>query len=557
MSRRTPVLVSLAVLVGAAVWGPVPAASAADPADPVGPGIAYRSGSDGSADAASTLSIARPAGAAPGDVLVARVANRAAVGADLTAAGWTTVGSTRSAAMLKSWVLYRVVGVSEPASYTFAQDATTSMAGSISAFSGVDTADPVDDFGGRVNGLSAVFAPPSVTSTTGNDLAVWFGTQLANSSACDDVAIQAPSTFVETSTSCLVSRSAGLSLDAAHAQLGAPAAQPVAVLAPGVTRSWTGRSRLLNTNITQALLLRPAATTQVAEDYSSATVGVGSFSLPDDELHEPSGLAASRTDPGVLYTHSESGDKTMVAISAKDAAVLERFTLSNTGQWDWEDIATGPCPAGSCLYAGDIGGVRDGGQLRGNDYNIFRVAEPTVTRGTTARLTSERFRFAYPDGAHNAEALMVHPTTGQVYVVTKERSGRSGVYTFPAGLPAPSDTTVTTLTKVTTLQVPTYTADDTSAAEQHKATWYAQVTAGAIHPAGDRFVLRTPYAVWEYRGTDSASIASALAAEPVQLTAPVGEGQGEAIDYAPDGSAYFTLSERELPPFTLHRVDRV
>ncbi|SDU86262.1 hypothetical protein SAMN04488544_1126 [Microlunatus sagamiharensis] len=554
MSRRTPVLVSLAVLLGAAVWAPAPTAGAAGPA---GPGITYRSSTTRSASAASSLSIARPAGTVPGDVLVARIANRAAVGADLTASGWTSVGSTRSAAMLKSWVLYRVVGASEPASYSFTQDATTSMAGSISAFSGVDTADPVDDFGGRVNGLSAIFAPPSVKSTTGNDLALWFGTQLANGSDCDDVAIAAPSTFVETSASCLVSQTAGLSLDVAQVQLGAPAAQPVAVLAPGATRSWTGSSRTLNTNITQALLLRPAATTEAAERYSSATVGVGSFTLPDSQLHEPSGLAASRTDPGVLYTHSESGDKTMVAISSTNAAVLERFTLSNTGQWDWEDIATGPCPAGSCIYAGDIGGVRDGGQLRANDYNIFRVAEPTVTRGTTAHLTSERFRFAYPDGAHNAEALMVHPTTGQVYVVTKERSGRSGVYTFPAGLPAPSATTVTTLTKVTTLQVPTYTATSSKASEQHKATWYAQVTAAAIHPAGDRFVLRTPYAVWEYRGTDSGSIDSALAAKPVALTAPVGEGQGEAIDYAPDGSAYFTLSERELPPFTLHRIDRV
>ena len=81
----------------------------------------------------------------------------------------------------------------------------------------------------------------------------------------------------------------------------------------------------------------------------------------------------------MLYTHSEIDDKTMVAISATDASVLERFTLSNVGQWDWEDIATGPCPAGSCVYAGDIGGAKDGGQVRGNDYNIFRVAEPTVT----------------------------------------------------------------------------------------------------------------------------------------------------------------------------------
>ena len=490
-------------------------------------------------------------------MLVARVANRGAVAATLSAAGWTAVGSTHSASLLKSWVFYRVVTGAEPASYTFTQDATTSMAGSISAFSGVDAANPLDDFAGRVNGNSGTFRAPAVTSTAGNDVAVWFGTQLWSGSTCSDATIHVPTDFIESTGSCLVSSDSGLSFDVARRQLGSAGDQPATLMAPAVTPSWTGMSDHENTNLTQVLLLRPASRVEVADRYSSGTVKVGSFSLPDNQLHEPSGLAASRVNRGVLYTHSESDDKTMVAISTTDAFVLERFTLSNPGQWDWEDIATGPCPAGSCVYVGDIGGVKDGGQVRANDYNIYRVAEPAVTPGGSAALVTERFRFDYPDGAHNAEALLVHPQTGQIYVVTKEQSGLSGVYTFPDGLPGASDTNVTTLTKVTTLQVPTYTATDSSAAEQHKATWYAQVSAGAIHPGANRFLLRTPYAVWEYRGTEDGSFTSALKATPVQLTAPLGEGQGEAIDYAPDGSAYYTLSERTAPPFTLHRTDRV
>lgn len=54
----------------------------------------------------------------------------------------------------------------------------------------------------------------------------------------------------------------------------------------------------------------------------------------------------------------------------------------------------------------------------------------------------------------------------------------------------------------------------------------------------------------------SSSSPTALAATPVALTAPSGEGQRGAIEYAPDGSAYDTLGERETPPFTLKRVDR-
>ncbi len=545
-------LTAALALAASALWAPaLPALAAPTPS-----GVVHRADTTGSAAETSTLELDRPAGTVAGDVLVARVANRGDVTAALTAAGWTTAGSTHSAAMLKAWVLYRVVGADEPTAYAFTQDATTGMAGSISAFGGVDTADPVDEFAGRVNGNSTTFATPAVASTAGNDLAVWFGTQLTTGTSCADAAIDAPSGFDASSDPCPADGS-GLAAVAARLQLGAAGDQPAAVLGTAAP-AWTGSSRTSATNIAQVVLLRAAATVEVADRYSTATVRVGGFSVPDSTLHEPSGLAASRTNRGVLYVHSESDDKTMVAISSTDASVLERFTLSNPGQWDWEDIATGPCPTGSCVYAGDIGGVRDGGQRRTNDYSVYRMAEPTVVEGGTASLTTERFRFAYPDGAHNAEALLVHPTTGQVYVVTKEQSGRSGVYTFPGGggLPAASATVVTTLTKVATLQVPTWTATDTSAAQLHKATWYAQVTAGSIHPDANRFLLRTPYAVWEYRGTPGGSFTSALQAAPVALTAPQGEGQGEAIDYAPDGSAYYTLSEQTAPPFTLHRVDR-
>jgi hypothetical protein len=545
----------LCALLGVAVIGallsPVTSSGAAER---IAPGIRYESTSTGSARDSSSLTVSRPGGVTTGDVLVARIANRDAVDATLSAPGWIAAGSTHSAAMLKSWVVYRVVTASEPSSYTFSQDASTGLVASISAYRGVDRADPVDDFSGRVNGRTAAFVAPTATSTKGNDVAVWYGTQVWSGSDCPVSGITAPSGFVEPEDECLDS-DAGLIFDTAYRQLGAAGPQPTTVMAPAVQSSWTGSSVFATTNLTQVLLLRPAGEVEVADRYSAGTVKVGSFSVPDDVLHEPSGLAVSRVNAGVIYTHSEIDDKTMVAISADDASVLARFTLSNPGQWDWEDIATGPCPAGSCIYVGDIGGAKAGAR-RENSYNIFRVAEPTVVAGQEDALTTERYRFSYPDGAHNAEALLVHPDSGDVYVVTKEPSGRSGVYTFPEGLPAPSSTTVTTLTKVATLQLPTYTPADSSASELHKAIWYPQVTAGAIHPAGNRFILRTPYAVWEYRGTEGGSFESALNATPVALTAPLGEGQGEAIDYALDGSAYYTLSERTAPPYTLHRIDR-
>ena len=148
---------------------------------------------------------------------------------------------------------------------------------------------------------------------------------------------------------------------------------------------------------------------------------------------------------------------------------------------------------------------------------------------------------------------MVHPVTGRIYVITKEPSGRSGVYAFPPTLPAPSATTVTTLTRVADLDIPTWTGDP---GEPHAATWFAQVTAAPIHPAGDRFLVRTPYQVLEYRAPSAASFESAFDATPVDADLAEREGRARRSSTRPDGSAYYTLSERPAPPFTLKRVDR-
>jgi len=261
----------------------------------------------------------------------------------------------------------------------------------------------------------------------------------------------------------------------------------------------------------------------------------------------------SRVNPNVAYVDSEKDNPGMVAVDVRTAQVVGRYRVAIPQQWDWEDVAVGPCPSGSCIFAGDIGRA-NGKANPPSTFSVLRVPEPDLSTGSAdGVLTGDWMRFRYPDSPHNAEALMVHPLTGDIYVITKEQSGLSGVYKFPTPLPTPSTEVVTTLVKVATLKVPVWTGDP---ADTHSATWFAQVTAASVHPAGDRFVVRTPIKVWEYRSRPGEPFESAFAVDPVSLTSPRGEGQGEAIDYAPDGSSYFTLSESPTPPFVLKRVDK-
>jgi len=549
MRQRPRFLTALLIapVATATLLGSSPAAAAA----PAGPSITLRSSSSATSTKAESITVAKPAGALAGDVLVARVANQGNVRAQMTAPGWTVVGATNSAAMLKVVLLTKVLTGAEPATYTFDVSVRSNVVVSVSAFDNVDTADPVDSSVGRVNGFAKVFRTPTVVPTGGNELAVWFGTQLYAGSDCGAAGITPPAGMSAAAHGCLASPE-GLAFTTAYRQLGAPTAHP----------GWVGHSDFPRTNVTQVLALRPAPAAQAADQYARASVDVGRLwdgydgsgrhntALPDRVLHEPSGLASSRINPEVAYVHSESDVAGMVAVSTRDARVLGKFDLAIPRQWDWEDIATGPCPAGRCIFAGDIGRV-NGKPSPPSTFSVYRVAEPDLAAGRrSGQLAGDWFRFRYPDAPHDAEALVVHPLTGRIYVITKEQSGRSGVYAFPADLPAPSATTITTLSKVATLRVPTWTGRP---GEARKAALFARVTAAAAHPSGTRLLVRTVYDVYEYRGT---SFEAALESSPVALTAPAGEGQGEAIDYAPDGSAYYTVGERPAAPYTLKRVDR-
>ena len=532
------------------------------PAGSVTAAIAHRATTTAEVADAAAVTLPVPSSTQPGDVLLVRVANRNHPSSDLSAPrGWTLVRHDHSAYSVGSWVYVRVATADEPKSWTFGIDDRQTLVGSLSAYAGVDVGDPVDTSSSRTNGSSVAFVSAPVTPTTPGSIAVWFGVQAEDASACP-AAVGLPDGFIDRGGRC--EPGVGDGLLSAVADRSLPDA--------GASEVFRGSSTLATTNLTQVVVLRPAGAGSSASapapaqgtGYADHSVDVGELwtprpngshqtAFPDKVLHEPSGLASSRVNKGVVYVDSESDVHGMVAVSTTDAEVVGEYDVPIPQQWDWEDIATGPCPTGSCIFAGDIG-LYNGKPNPPSTFSVYRVPEPDLAAGkTSGTLTGDWFRFRYPDGPHNAEALMVHPTTGAVYVVTKEQSGLSGVYTFPNPMPAPSATTVTTLTKLTTLHVPVWTGDPGATSQ---ATWYAQVSAGAIHPAGDRFILRTPYQVLEYRAPAGQPFESAFDADPVRVTAPTGEGQGEAIDYAADGSAYFTLSEEPAPPFVLKRVDR-
>jgi hypothetical protein len=228
-------------------------------------------------------------------------------------------------------------------------------------------------------------------------------------------------------------------------------------------------------------------------------------------LPELSGLAASHLHPGLLYAHNDSGDSARFFALTEQAHVNAEIHLTGATATDWEDISVGPCPSGWCVYIGDTGDNK----VDRSNYVIYRVAEPATlaTDGSITTVSYQSFPFEYPNGEHhNAETLLVHPITGQVFIVIKESGIPATVYEMP--LPLMADTKVT-LTVAGSLAIPP--------AE-------GVVTDGSFHPCGDRLLIRTT------------SATGLFGAKPVMVPVAV-EPQGEGITYALDGRRYFTSSE--------------
>lgn len=224
--------------------------------------------------------------------------------------------------------------------------------------------------------------------------------------------------------------------------------------------------------------------------------------LRDPRITESSGLTRSTRFPGVVLTHNDKGDGARYFAVGTDGYTDSVVTLRGVTATDWEDVAVGP---NHMVWLADIG---DNYQNRG-DISVYRVREPLELTDQT--VGSTRFRFDYPDGAHDAEALLVHPSTARLYVVSKERDGTAAIYRAPGDL---SSTQINPLTRI-------------------RGGIPDRITAGDFSPGGNNVVLRDYTQAYVY---------PTLADQPKVLPLPSAP-QGESVAYTRLGKAILVGSE--------------
>ena len=228
------------------------------------------------------------------------------------------------------------------------------------------------------------------------------------------------------------------------------------------------------------------------------------------EAPELSGLVLSRSQPGVLWAHNDSGDRARVFALRTNGSVLADLDVPGAEAVDWEDIAI----RGKELYAGDLG---DNNRERAS-VDVYRFAEPQVpATGSTSPAT--RLTLRYPDGAHDAETLLVDPRSGDIVIVTKDFSGRSGIYV--------SHNASTTLRLAGHLNLGPG----------------GLATGGDVSADGRVVAIRTYGNVYAWRRPSATSLAAALRRKPCVSPTPLREGQGESLALTRAGGAFYTVPE--------------
>ena len=268
------------------------------------------------------------------------------------------------------------------------------------------------------------------------------------------------------------------------------------------------------------------------------------FTFADPRIAESSGLA-SGSDPGVLFTHDDSGDEARFFAVGEDGRTRTTYVLPGVQARDWEDMARGPDEQGrSSLWLGDIG---DNSAARERGILVHRVLEPEPTDEesvTTEPPTS--FRLRYPDGPGDAEGLMVHPRTGRLYVVSKPLAGPAQVYAAPQPLDPDGPNVLERVAEARVGSTGTPGGPGIGGLAQ------LLVTAADLSPDGSRVAVRTYTDLYEW-SIEGDDVAGAFDGEPVVTPLPPTD-QGEGLAYTADGTAVLVSSEGVGAP--VHRLVR-
>jgi hypothetical protein len=261
--------------------------------------------------------------------------------------------------------------------------------------------------------------------------------------------------------------------------------------------------------------------------------------VDDKRISESSGIARSLLREGAFWTHNDGNTPRLYCID-KDGETLAIIKLAGAEFVDCEDIAAFTRAGKNYLLYADTG---DNDRTR-VEYRLHLFEEPPLAENVNGKSDGKgkgkskgkakpqdvpvtmTIPFRFSDGSQDCEAVAVDPTSGKIYLATKESSRASRVYELdlPATAPArPLEAKV-----VARLDMRSVAAMD-------------------ISPDGRRAVVLTDTGAFEFsRGAEEAWPA-AFSREPCRVPTPPRKN-GESVCFGADGKTLYLTSEGDREP---------
>lgn len=229
-------------------------------------------------------------------------------------------------------------------------------------------------------------------------------------------------------------------------------------------------------------------------------------------IREASGIADSRKNKGFLWVQEDSGNPAQLYLLGHDGNVAKTIKLAGITNRDWEELQL----ANGQLYLGEIGD----NLRRYAEYKFYIFEEPEATTSEVQNI--QVLRFQYEDGARDAEAFLVDPASGDIYIITKS-DDPAKIYklTFPFDLNA--------INKAVAVGQLTYNG----------------VVAATLSADGKEAIIKTYAGLQHYVRNANESFLQ-MFQNPFKTLPYRVEIQGEAVAFSINNDGYFTLSEKGI-----------
>jgi len=140
-------------------------------------------------------------------------------------------------------------------------------------------------------------------------------------------------------------------------------------------------------------------------------------------------------------------------------------------------------------------------------------------------------KYRYPDARHNAESLLVHPTTLDIYVITKRIDGAAEVFEIKSSFATDQ---IQSASRVGYISLPSGPK--------------GLVTGGDISPDGRRIVLCDYFSGFELALPDEAKSFNDIWTQKLVAFDLGAREIGESIAYADDTNTVYATTENAHPP---------